>query len=322
MKYLIITFLVGLIVFSFSWLVVEILNLLQIYIKYKLSGYESKTGNKFSDIYFKNNSESIGKYGEYLTLTQLNKIISYKKILLNLYIPMKNNTTTEIDLIMIHKTGIYVIESKNFTGKIRGKYNWRNWTQRLPDEQIKEFYNPIKQNEMHIAYLRKILANVYDGKYFSYIVFSERCNLNCVTRYGNYSVLRRSYLLSNIKRRIRGNNNIINVDKIDEIYNTLKKYSNVNDEIKEKHIENIKNNNFNKKVIKKSYDKIITDLKEYRLNCSKKENIPSYIIFNDQTMYSLANARPKNIYQLTFIKGFGEVKIEKYGKDIINIINN
>ena len=45
-----------------------------------------------------------GVYGEYLTYNILRKMNG--EILTNLYIP-KNNTTTEIDLVFINKTGMY-----------------------------------------------------------------------------------------------------------------------------------------------------------------------------------------------------------------------
>ena len=34
--------------------------------------------------------------------------------LFNCYLPMENKETTEIDAIMIHHSGIYVFESKNY----------------------------------------------------------------------------------------------------------------------------------------------------------------------------------------------------------------
>ena len=47
-----------------------------------------------------------------------------------------------------------------------------------------------------------------------------------------------------------------------------------------------------------------------------------YIIFNDNQMMNLIECMPKNKDELKNVSGFGEVKVEKYGEDIIKIINN
>lgn len=45
--------------------------------------------------------------------------------------PKTNGETTEIDLILIHETGIYVIESKNYKGWIFESEEQKNWIQTL-----------------------------------------------------------------------------------------------------------------------------------------------------------------------------------------------
>lgn len=70
--------------------------------------------------------------GEYSTYCLLDKLEGYKKFLFNCYIPKGDGTTTEVDVIMIHETGIYVIESKNYNGCIFGREDAYEWTQTLP----------------------------------------------------------------------------------------------------------------------------------------------------------------------------------------------
>lgn len=77
---------------------------------------------------YKSIMEDKGRQGEYLTYSYLNRIAGYKKFVFNAYLPT-NNGTTEIDLIMIHTTGIYVIESKNIDGLIKGHSSDIKWTQ-------------------------------------------------------------------------------------------------------------------------------------------------------------------------------------------------
>ena len=43
--------------------------------------------------------------------------LSYHKQLINVYLPKRNSSElTELDLIYMDSTGIYVIESKNYSG--------------------------------------------------------------------------------------------------------------------------------------------------------------------------------------------------------------
>ena len=68
-------------------------------------------------------------------------------------------------------------------------------------------------------------------------------------------------------------------------------------------------------------DEVRDNLKKFRLDKSKEENIKAYMIFNNETMEEIINLIPKNIDELQNIKGFGPIKIGKYGDDIINIIH-
>ena len=77
------------------------------YLKFKDSSYKNASGNSFIKTIF-----NAGNNGEYLTFAKLEKLKGDNKIMTNLYIPKKDKSTTEVDLIMISQTGIYVFESK------------------------------------------------------------------------------------------------------------------------------------------------------------------------------------------------------------------
>ena len=73
--------------------------------------------------YYSDEHEDIGTYGEKLTIFDLEllKVKGYNgNILHNLYIPYNNGKTSEIDILFITKKGIFVIESKNYSGWIYG----------------------------------------------------------------------------------------------------------------------------------------------------------------------------------------------------------
>ena len=78
----------------------------------------------------------------------------------------------------------------------------------------------------------------------------------------------------------------------------------------------------NKQSSKKSTDIITEELKKFRLETSKKENIPAYYVFNNSEMEDLIGKYPKTTDKLSLVKGFGPKKIEKYGEAILRIMNN
>ena len=207
------------------------------YIKFKNSKYKDISGNRFINIIFDK-----GNFGEFLTFYELEKISNNGLILSNLYIKKNDSNTTEIDLLMIDETGIYVFESKNFSGWIYGDESQKNWTQTLNKKQKNRFYNPIWQNYGHITALKKLLNIENDNFFKSYIVFSERCTLKKIKAKSNKAkVLKRDNLLSELKSDIKTSNNIISKSKMKDIYNQLKKYTLASEKIKSDHIKNINN---------------------------------------------------------------------------------
>lgn len=101
------------------------------------------------------------------------------KIVRNIFVPTTNGKTTEIDIVIIHSTGIYAIECKNYSGWIFGSIDNKNWTQSFSNGKKYQFYNPVLQNKYHIYALSKYL-NVPEKYFKSYIVFGEECELKKV----------------------------------------------------------------------------------------------------------------------------------------------
>ena len=62
-------------------------------------------------------------------------------------------------------------------------------------------------------------------------------------------------------------------------------------------------------------------LKEYRKKKADENNSKLYQIFPNKTITSLLTTSVKEINDLQKIDGFGEKRIQRYGKDILKIIN-
>lgn len=86
-----------------------------------------------------------GEEGEYLIFESLDRLDGHNRILVNLYLPQSDGTTTEVDLVMINNKGIHVFESKYFSGWIFGSEKSKYWTQMLLGGMKHQFYNPVFQ---------------------------------------------------------------------------------------------------------------------------------------------------------------------------------
>lgn len=219
------------------WSVVLVLIILifikerKLIINYIKSDYRKESKIKYSQLHEK------GTYGEFLTFVELEKFQHHKKIVVNPYLPRRDKTTSEIDLVFINATGIYVIESKNFSGSIYGKESDFNWTQFLGKWKKPTFYNPIKQNDTHIKVLQNNLDLPKNISIFSIIIFSDKCKLKVVS---STPVIHRKDLINEINEAYKMNKHILTDSQIDEIYKQLKKYTNASKKVKKQHIQNIK----------------------------------------------------------------------------------
>ena len=197
---------------------------------------------KFGSWLSKNESKIIGALGEKRVgnaLGTLSKIGVTGKILQNVYIPKSDGTTTEIDILYITEKGIFVIESKNYSGWIFGNEKDYYWTMSLPNGRKDSFYNPVKQNNGHIRYLKEYLAQ--DIPMFSFIVFSDRCELKKITvNSNNISIIQRKELIDEVKRVFDFHNNVFTEKETEELFLKLKDLTQVDNAVKQRHIETIK----------------------------------------------------------------------------------
>lgn len=89
----------------------------------------------------------------------------------NFYIPLPQNKWTEIDVLMVHEKGIFVFESKNYTGDIYGTIHDSHWTKSFSETFDQRFYSPVRQNATHIRALTALIGSV--KPIYSVIVFGR-----------------------------------------------------------------------------------------------------------------------------------------------------
>ena len=164
----------------------------------------------------------------------------------NLYIPKNNGETTELDVVLLHESGIYVFESKNYSGWIFGTESQQYWTQTLPvgrgGSQKNQFYNPILQNKGHLKWIQIFLED-QTLPFYSYIVFSDRCTLKNITlTSAKHYVINRYNLLSAVQQNIAKTGIQLSPEKIDNLFEKLYPFTQIEEAEKMAHITNIQQN--------------------------------------------------------------------------------
>ena len=121
-----------------------------------------------------------GYIGEKNVSLHLSGLPSDKYILLNNIMLDTDHGLTQIDHIVLSVYGIFVIETKNYSGWITGSENSDKWTKNMYGTKY-SFRNPIKQNYGHIMGLMQTL-NIGDKNCFiPVVVFSNSAELKTNT---------------------------------------------------------------------------------------------------------------------------------------------
>lgn len=152
-----------------------IVNVLLVLVIIALTFYYSYNTKQIKKAPNQKANKNNGKQGEALVSQKLKKHFSRHSYYLldNVTLPTKDGGTTQIDHILVSKYGVFVIETKDYSGWIFGSKHGRKWTQSFPKKKYK-FQNPIHQNNKHINEL-SMLFEIFDKKVFkSIIVFTNK----------------------------------------------------------------------------------------------------------------------------------------------------
>ena len=120
-----------------------------------------------------------GMVGEIFVGFFLKKLLDKDQyqVMNDILIPDRKGGTTQIDHIVFSKFGIFVVETKNWGGKIYGEADSEYWKQYFFGNKPENLFNPIKQNIKHI----KCLAELTGA--------SEKCFMSAVIVLG-FSILK------------------------------------------------------------------------------------------------------------------------------------
>ena len=130
-------------------------------------------------------------------------------------IPGENDKTSQIDHLLITKYGVYVVETKNYAGRIYGSDKQREWTQVLAYGNAKnKLYNPVMQNGTHIYRLKDICD--IGIKLYSIVVF-VKANISYVESDSVYS-------LGELKHIVNTDNELVDDSKVETYYQKIMEY--------------------------------------------------------------------------------------------------
>ncbi len=185
------------------------------------------------------NSEWKGRYGEKLTEDELNRLKRFGiegRVFRNIYLPKEDGGTSEVDVVFVTSKGIFIIESKNYSGWIYGDENNKNWTATLENGQKNHFYNPIWQNKSHVKWMSNLVGE--DVPLYSIIAFSERCEFKDVSALSrDVAVIKRDQIIPTIRSVWDSNSDKIFGGRIELICEKLQQLTNVDEETKNAHID-------------------------------------------------------------------------------------
>lgn len=68
------------------------------------------------------------------------------------------------------------------------------------------------------------------------------------------------------------------------------------------------------------YNELLVKLKQWRNNICDRYNLPVYMVANQESLIQITQQLPTNEKSLMEIKGFGNAKVKKYGKEILEIV--
>ena len=139
------------------------------------------------------------------------------KVLNDVYLPIEGGGTTQIDHIVVSPFGVFVVETKNFSGWIFADGNSSTWTQVLGNTK-NQFQNPIRQNYLH---LRSIVDDLGLPEHLLHgvVAFADDCEFKTQRPEGVvYFNELNSYIAKFTERAIKD-------DDVEEIVKTIREWN-------------------------------------------------------------------------------------------------
>lgn len=139
--------------------------------------------------------------------------------------------TSQIDHVYVSNRGVFVIETKNYAGRIYGSQNQKQWTQVLAYGNVKnKLYNPVMQNHTHIRRLKEALPEAVNV--VSAVVF-VRGNIQYIDSENVYD-------LHGLKKLVKNSAETIPANKVESITQSTQTFKDKPIQTNKEHVTQIK----------------------------------------------------------------------------------
>jgi hypothetical protein len=273
-----------------------------------------------------------------------------------------DNYVAQLDFVVITNKFLAVLETKKLNGDITVNRDGdfiRTIRTRRGKEFKEGIYSPITQNTRHLKIVKDLLSKKLDINLIplkSLVVIANPKSIINKDKCPNdikYSLYKCDQVIKRLEYFQGDKKNEYDLDEkrmysIADLllkmntpihFNNQDKYNLVDDdfcktdEVEKTIAENICEINADEVIkdtvetalkgsSKKDINLLTDELKRFRLETSRKENIAAYYVFNNSEMEDLIEKYPMTLEKLSEVKGFGPKKIEKYGEVILRIMNS
>lgn len=185
-------------------------------------------------------SYSAGAAAERKVATELATLPQEEYITLNDLMLTTSYGTTQIDHVVLSTHGVYVIETKNYSGIITGNEGSEQWEQNIYGYRYKTG-NALRQNKVHIDTIIRHACLGSNVPVYNIVVFSRHAEFNIYHEHGEVVYI--DELLSTIQR-LRSSEPIFTQEQIGIKANLLIQQNITNPEQRELHNQAVQNNKF------------------------------------------------------------------------------
>lgn len=172
----------------------------------------------------------IGTIGEFWVKKELKKL-PREYLVLNDIMLIADNKSSQIDHLVVSKYGIFVIETKQYNGYLKGNDYDKKWIVKVGN---KKYYinNPIHQNYGHVQFLKKVLS-LSENKFIPIVCISSNARVNVKSD--------KVVLITNLVQKITSyRKEIVPNDK--KIYHQIVSLNIIDKNKRKQHIKDIKKN--------------------------------------------------------------------------------
>lgn len=205
------------------WLIVMLIVVVGYFIisiyRHDDSNFSKLTGYSYFDLWTNPKAKTASKL-----VAALDKVKGPHKVLVELQVP-NGNSFQQIDAVLIHESGIYVVDVKRMNGWISGREQDNEWTQLLHGNKTNTFLNPLHENKRGIQALQEILPEVNRDLFETLILFTNDCSFQQIELYSNNVDVIKTPGLKSWLTSLGGE--VLSQLEIDSLYKALEGYMHV-----------------------------------------------------------------------------------------------